>query len=238
MKTIDGKLRTTIFGWRVVMDLLTAIKTRHSVRSFTDRVIEGEVKETLEGAIHEANGEGGFNFQLCVNEPRAFQKGIFHYGRFTNCKNYLALVGPKGRDEEYGYYGEKIALKAQKLGLNSCWVGLTYNRFRVPCTFNEGEGLRLLIALGYGVTQGKPRRSKDMAKLCKVEGAPMPTWFRSGMEAAMLAPTALNQQRFLITLKDKTVTANALPAPYGKVDLGIVKYHFEVGAGKENFTWG
>ena len=27
------------------------------------------------------------------------------------------------------------------------------------------------------------------------------------------------------------------PPTYGKMDLGIVKYHFELGAGKENFTW-
>jgi hypothetical protein len=24
---------------------------------------------------------------------------------------------------------------------------------------------------------------------------------------------------------------------YSKMDLGIVKYHFELGAGKENFEW-
>ena len=67
----------------------------------------------------------------------------------------------------------------------------------------------------------------------------MPDWFRKGMEAAQLAPTAVNQQKFLFTLSDgNTVTAKAIGGFYDKVDLGIVKYHFEIGAGKENFSWG
>lgn len=59
------------------------------------------------------------------------------------------------------------------------------------------------------------------------------------MEAAMLAPTALNQQRFLLALDGSTVTAKPLASIFGnaKMDLGIVKYRFEVGAGKENFKW-
>ena len=52
------------------------------------------------------------------------------------------------------------------------------------------------------------------------------------------APTAMNQQKFLISYEDKKVNAKSLGGFYSKVDLGIVKYHFEVSAGKENFDWG
>lgn len=218
------------------MDIHEAIKSRHSVRNFTDRKIDSQVADSLREAIDICNEESGLNFQLCLNEPKAFGSWLFHYGRFNNCRNYLALVGPKGIDERYGYYGEKVVLKAQQLGLNSCWVGLTYNKFRVPCLINEGESIRLVIALGYGVTQGKPRKSKDIRGLCDVEGD-LPSWFRKGMEAAQLAPTAINQQKFIISLKGNTVIAKALPVIYSKVDLGIVKYHFEIGAGKDNFVW-
>ncbi|NMA95666.1 MAG: nitroreductase [Clostridiales bacterium] len=219
------------------MDILEAIKARHSVRRFTGKKIEGEVKEALLRAIDECNEESGLNFQLCLNEPNAFKSRFFHYGTFKNCKDYIALIGPKGMDEKYGYYGQKVVLKAQQLGLNSCWVGLTYNKFKIPCIIGKGESIRLVIALGYGKTQGRARKSKDIMKLCKVDGD-MPDWFKKGMEAATLAPTALNQQRFLMILNGTTVTAKALPAPYSKVDLGIVKYHFEIGAGKQNFNWG
>ena len=59
-----------------------------------------------------------------------------------------------------------------------------------------------------------------------------------GVEAALLAPTAMNQQKFYFTLnEDQTVSAKSGIGFYSKTDLGIVKYHFEIGAGTENFQW-
>ena len=75
-----------------------------------------------------------------------------------------------------------------------------------------------------------------MEALCKTDRE-MPAWFRSGMEAALLAPTATNQQKFLLTLDGNAVQAEATGGFYSKVDLGIVKYHFEIGAGTDHFTW-
>ena len=89
-----------------------------------------------------------------------------------------------------------------------------------------------VIAIGYGKTGGVEHRSRPMSELCRVQGD-MPEWFRKGMEAAMLAPTAVNQQKFLFTLDNDTVTAERTGGMYSLVDLGIVKYHFEVGSGKE-----
>ena len=66
---------------------------------------------------------------------------------------------------------------------------------------------------------------------------PAPYWFRKGVEAALLAPTAMNQQKFKFTLRGDTVSAKAGMGFYTKVDLGIVKYHFELGAGRDRFRW-
>lgn len=219
------------------MDLLEAIRTRHSVRSFTDKRIDSETAAYMSKAIEECNQESGLNIQLCLNEPKAFNSMIARYGKFENCKNYIVLAGRKGQDEKIGYQGEKLVLKAQQLGLNSCWVGLTYNKSKIPVTLNEGEKIRLVIALGYGKTQGTPHKSKDISMLCVTDGQ-MPDWFKRGMEASMLAPTAVNQQKFLIVNKDGTVFAKPLKGFYSKVDIGIVKCHFEIGAGTENFKWG
>lgn len=58
-----------------------------------------------------------------------------------------------------------------------------------------------------------------------------PYWFKYGVEMALLALTAINQQKFEIILEeDETVTFKDKGGPYSKVDLGIVKYNFEVGA--------
>lgn len=65
----------------------------------------------------------------------------------------------------------------------------------------------------------------------------MPEWFEKGMKSALLAPTATNQQKFLFTLDQNHVSVRSTGGFYSKVDLGIVKYHFEVGAGIENFHW-
>lgn len=220
------------------MDITEAIKVRHSVRSFTDQKIEGEVESRLRDAIDEVNKESGLHIQLCLNEPEAFQASKPNYGSFKNCRNYIAIVTKPGTDEECGYYGERIVLLAQTLGLNTCWVVLTYKKGKAVYLQDAGEKLRIVIALGYGDKQGSSRKSKPIEKLCQIQGD-MSDWARAGMESVALAPTAMNQQRFLFVIDGNVVSAKTLPSFVGntKIDLGIAKYHFEVGAGKDNFHW-
>ncbi len=217
------------------MDLLTAIKNRHSVRSYIDKPIDSETLSELRAEIDACNKESGLHIQLATNEPEAFDSMMAHYGKFSGVQNYIALVGRKSADfdEKSGYYGERIALKAQMLGLNTCWVAMTFSKgaAKKAVVIDSGEKLGCVLALGYGKTQGVAHKSKSMAQLCKTEGS-MPEWFKNGMEAAILAPTATNQQKFLFTLNGQKVTAEATGGFYSKVDLGIVKYHFEVGSGR------
>lgn len=218
------------------MDIKDSMKARHSVRSYTDRQIYETVAAGLEDVIAECAADSGLDIQLVRNEPGAFSGMMAHYGKFRNCRNYIAIAGRPGCDEAVGYYGEKIVLTAQALGLNTCWVAMSYSKSKVPCKLASGEKLQIVIAIGYGETQGVPHTSKPMGALCSTD-IPMPDWFQSGMECAMLAPTAMNQQKFFLALSDGKVSAGAGRAFYSKMDLGIVKYHFEIGAGAENFTW-
>jgi hypothetical protein len=218
------------------MTIMEAIKARHAVRSFTDRKIDSETRTALIAVIDECNAESGLHIQLICDEPKAFDGMMAHYGNFKNCCNYLAIAGRPGSDEAVGYYGEKAVLTAQALGLNSCWVAMSYSKGKVPCKLSSGEKLQIVIALGYGETQGIPHKSKSMGALCRTDDS-MTAWFKAGMEAALLAPTALNQQKFCFTLKDGVVSAKAGLGFYAKMDLGIVKYHFELGAGKDHFKW-
>ncbi|MDV0445870.1 hypothetical protein MmiAt1_14700 [Methanimicrococcus sp. At1] len=222
------------------MDISEAIKERHSVRSYVDKEIEKETVQTLQETINECNQESGLNIQLCLNEPTAFTGMMVKYGKFKNVKNYLALVGKKedNLDEKCGYYGEKIVLKAQQLGLNTCWVGLTFSKRKGKemITVRPGEKLVLVIAIGYGETNGISHKVKPIEDLCRVSGE-MPEWFRNGMEAAQLAPTAMNQQKFCFELENNKVKATAGLGFFSKVDLGIAKYHFEEGAGTKDWEW-
>lgn len=220
------------------MTLEEAMNTRHSVRNYEKKQIPAEIISLLQEKINTCNKEGGMHIQLVTNEPKAFDGMMAHYGKFSGVENYIALIGKKGADleEKCGYYGEQLVLLAQQLGLNTCWVAMTFSKIKSAYTVNSGEKLCIVISIGYGKTQGVTHKSKTMVDLCKVNGN-APDWFKKGMKAAMLAPTAMNQQKFTLILNGNKVSTKAGLAFYSKTDLGIVKYHFEVGAGKENFKW-
>ena len=221
------------------MNIQEAIVARHSVRRYIEKPIEAEIIKRLNEEIALCNQEGGLHIQLVIDEPRAFSSKLATYGKFSGVSNYLAMVGPKGADEAIGYYGERLVLLAQTLGLNSCWVGLSFTKQPDRYQVADGEKLHCVISLGYGADQGVQHPMRPMEKFVKAN-IPLPDWFKNGMEAVMLAPTAVNQQKFEFELIDEhTVAARAhfTLIGYGQMDLGIAKYHFEVGAGKENFNW-
>lgn len=221
------------------MDIMQAMKERHSVRNYLDKKIENDVLEALKNEISDCNRDGKLNIQLITDEPNAFDGFMAHYGKFSGVKNYIAIVGKKSKDlqEKAGYYGEKIVLRAQMLGLNTCWVALTFSKGKAKYNISKGEKLVCVIAIGYGDGNGKPHINCSIDKLCSFNGD-MPAWFMKGLEASMLAPTAVNQQKFCFTLLENgNVKANKTGGHYSKIDLGIVKYHFELGAGKENFKY-
>ena len=228
------------------MTLLEAIESRHSVRRYKDDPIPEDILTKLRERIREINQEAGLNIQLVTGEPKAFS-GLMAYGSFSGVKNYLVMAGKKDGelDEKIGYYGEQLVLLAQTLGLNSCWAGLSYSK--IPGTYQlaEVEKVSCYIALGYGTTQGSGHKVKNIKDVSNASDL-TPEWFNKGVEAALLAPTAVNQQKFFLEYLGNRdngslpkVAAKSLFSMigYSKIDLGIVKYHFEIGAGKENFGW-
>ena len=221
------------------MEIIEAIRNRHSVRQYIDKSIEPEEIERLNALITRLNEEGKLNIQLVTDEPKAFDCMMARYGKFTGVKNYLAMVGKKSYDldRRVGYYGEWLVLEAQRMGLNTCWVGMSYKKVPEAFRIEDDEKLVCVIALGYGATQGSAHKIKSVEKVARVNGE-MPEWFRRGVGAALLAPTAVNQQKFRFELTDgNVVDARAGLGFYSKVDLGIACYHFEVAAGKNNFRW-
>lgn len=223
------------------MTLIDAVKERHSVRKYTDRPIEEEKIARLQELISQINEETGLHLQLVIDEPEAFDTNrTARYGTFMGVRNYIALVGPKEKDlqEKLGYWGEKIVLEAQMMELNTCWVGLTYRKILGVYDIEEDEKLMGVITIGYGEDQGEKRKTRLPHHLSRTDVEEPPKWFRRGVECAMLAPTAMNQQKFTLSLEGNIVTAKAGKGYLTKMDLGIVKYHFEIGAGTENFEWG
>lgn len=218
------------------MEYLTIMKQRHSVRQYLDKPIEQEKLDVLRAEIALCNRDGGLHIQLVTDEPKAFDSFMAHYGKFSGVSNYVVLVGKRSDrlDELCGYYGEKIVLKAQELGLNTCWVAMTYKKIPSAFVVEKGEKLTVVISLGYGKTQGTEHKSKTVEQVSNAS-ITTPEWFKCGVEAALLAPTAMNQQKYKFTYDNGRVDAKAGIGFYSKIDLGIAKCHFELGAGKKLF---
>ena len=227
------------------MTIQDAIEARHSVRAYKEQPLTEDVVKVLEEQIAKLNQEGNLHIQLILNEPKAFLGTLAKYGKFRNANNYIVMAGKKAEDldERIGYYGEHLVLLAQTLGLNTCWVGLSYSK--VPGTYELGEGEKIAcyIAIGYGETQGVSHKIKTVEQVSNASDI-TPSWFRKGVEAALLAPTAVNQQKFSFEYVGMSNNRHQVCAKkgfsmigYTQMDLGIAKYHFEIGAGKENFEW-
>lgn len=230
-----------------VMNVQEAIAVRHSVREYTEKPLPDDVVRSLEKEIAACSTEGHLSIKLVTDEPKAFDSMLGNYGKFKGVENYIVLAGIPAEDlnERCGYFGERLVLYAQEEGLNTCWVALTFKKRFVKKMLKPGEKLALVIALGYGADQGRPHKTKSIKEVSAVpQGEEMPAWFRAGAEATLLAPTAMNQQKFKIDLMGEKspdgkplVRISSLGGAYSDVDLGIVRLHFELGAGVENFAW-
>lgn len=216
------------------MTVFEAIDARHSVRAYQNKPIDQETRRQLNWFVEKCNQESGLRIFIRYDDPDGFDSRLAHYGRFRNVNNYIVLAGKKTDDFDFvcGYYGEKIVLFAQQHGLNTCWAALTFNKKTVRKLIPDGEALCMIIALGYGETQGISRKSKTPDEVA--EGVTDQPWFAKGIDAALKAPTAVNQQKFLFSMKDGTPFVRIKGwGSYTKVDLGIVAYHFEVASGKK-----
>ena len=227
------------------MTIQEAIEARHSVRAYKEQPLAEDAVKVLEEQIAALNKEQHLHIQLVVNEPKAFKGTLAKYGKFRNANNYIVMAGKRAEDldERIGYYGEHLVLLAQTLGLNTCWVGLSYSK--VPGTYELGEDEKIAcyIAIGYGETQGVSHKIKSVEDVSNASDI-TPSWFKKGVEAALLAPTAVNQQKFSFEYVGMNNNRHQVRANkgfsmigYTQMDLGIAKYHFELGAGTDNFDW-
>ena len=106
---------------------------------------------------------------------------------------------------------------------------MTFNKKRVKELVPEGQKLCMAIALGYGETQGRPRKSKTVDD---VTDGTIPLRYTEGVEAALKAPTAMNKQNFCFSEENGEFRIRAKGiGSWSKVDLGIAADHFEEATG-------
>ena len=220
-------------------DTMDIIRARHSVRSYDGKPLDEQARSGLERVIDACRAESGLDIQLVTSNPEAFNFAG-KIGFVKGADAHIAFV-TEGRtqDEAVGFWGQRIVLEAQRMGLNTCWVAFIARK-KSRAVVPAGKTLRIGIAVGRGTTAGKPRKTKPASALSRVEGGEAPAWFALGMEAAQLAPTAMNNQHFLITLLADgcTVRAEAIKnGSWDAIDLGIVKRNFEEAANATGADW-
>lgn len=225
------------------MITVETIRERHSVREYDGKPLSRAEFDALIAVVEECARESGLDIQLVGNNPEVFNV-IARFGLIRGCRTHVAFVvddakaGDVAADEAIGYWGQKIVLAAQDMGLNTCWCALCLRR-KSHAVVAPGKKIRLIIAVGHGKTQGFSRKTKSVEALSSVECAKAPAWFAAAMEAAQLAPTAMNNQNFKITLLSdgKTVRIDAPQSGLNVIDEGIVRCNFEIAANEAGADW-
>lgn len=228
------------------MITVETIRERHSVREYDGKPLAQAEFDALGAVVGECARESGLDIQLVGDNPEVFNV-IARFGLIRGCRTHVAFVVDDAKagdvtraavDEVIGYWGQKIVLAAQDMGLNTCWCALC-SRKKSRAVVAPGKRVRLVIAVGHGKTQGFPRKTKSIGALSSVECAKAPAWFAAAMEAAQLAPTAMNNQNFKITLLSdgKTVRIEAPQSGLNVIDEGIVRRNFEIAANEAGADW-
>ena len=225
------------------MITVETMRERHSVREYDGKPLSRAEFDALGAVVEECARESGLDIQLVGDNPEVFNV-IARFGLIRECRTHVAFVlddakaGDVAADEAIGYWGQKIVLAAQDMGLNTCWCALCSRR-KSRAVVAPGKKIRLVIAVGHGKTQGFSRKTKSVEALSSVECAKEPAWFAAAMEAAQLAPTAMNNQNFKITLLSdgKTVRIDAPQSGLNVIDEGIVRCNFEIAANEAGADW-
>ena len=174
-----------------------------SVRKYKDEPIPEDILATLLNKVWEINKEAVMLVQFVTDEPREFCRfksasRVFPYGVLTGARVYFIMARKKGDevDEKIGYYGERLVMRAQSLGLKICWVGLIYSNIPGAYELADDEKIACYISPGYGQTQGKSHKSKPVREISNASDL-TPKWFNRGVEAALLATTARQPKEVL-----------------------------------------
>jgi hypothetical protein len=224
------------------MDYLKAIEQRVSTRSYLGTAIDKEKLSVLIEEIDNGNKKYGLSISFLEDGSDAFNTFGKSYGMFKGVRSLIVMKGPQNDihlKEKLGYVGEKVILKATSLGLNTCWVGGSFERQNPIFMVSEGEELVCVITIGIAADKksligniiNKIKRTKDIEEFYTSDNA-VPHWFIAGINAVQKAPSAKNSQKVQFSYNDGIVRAS-VPDSYrfDLVDLGIAKLHFELAAG-------
>jgi len=227
-----------------------AIEQRTSRRTYQTQRIESQKTAQIKDLINKINGETGLHLQFFENGDHFLSGFKASYGLITGKPSLIAFVGETGDPElkqKIGYYGEFLVLECVSQGLGTCWVAGTFDRKECmkSISMKDGEDLICVLAVG-NVAQNKTVKELLVSKLnggkqsfyelLKDKDGSLPSWVVSGIEAARLAPSAVNGKPIGYRYRDNKLTAYITKKNHEaeQIDLGISMAHFQLGAQHES----
>jgi hypothetical protein len=229
------------------------IPQRRSRRQFDPfRPIPANILESLSLLCREFRPFPYARAELVVGPADKVFRGIIgSYGRINGALAFIAFIGDMQSphvQEEVGYTGEGIILEATALGLGTCWVGGFFKSAVVKklVQLETTEKVLAVTPVGY-VPENKTIAEQFMSgfarshnrlplsKLTDTASSFYPKWVIDSLEAARLAPSAVNRQpwRFAASSNSITVALKTGSLDLGtsqRLDCGIAMLHIEVAA--------
>ena len=232
------------------MNLTEAIDIRVSRRHFNDQAIDANITNQINSLIAKYNQLDNLNFKLIDNAALAFKSFLIPYGKFKGIKNAIALSINRNDQnylEKVGYYGQQLVLSMVVMGLDTCWVGVNFNRKSEVFTIHESEELVAVLVFGYaqdaipktevdkyGITHRSSLSIEDITTNDQI----LPHHVEEGIVAILKAPSTKNKQPVRVEYKTAQLKLSVnIRRKQNLVELGIAKAHYCVVNGGK-FDWG
>jgi len=190
---------------------------------------------------------------LVTQSPdKVFKGAIGHYGKIKGAPAFIAFIGNMNDPyvhEKIGYSGEGIILEATALNLATCWVGALFRPEEAALLAGTREKEKVLAVTPIGYARGdwsleenivtgfgRMHQRKPLTELVTgLEETKRPLWLKMALEAARLAPSAVNRQpwRFYIEPDSITISVDNRNDTFNipkRLDCGIAMLHIEVAA--------
>jgi len=234
-----------------------AIPYRRSRRNYDSTDFEPDLLSHMQEFCRDFRPFPQARAELITQSPDKIFRGVIgHYGKIKGAPALIAFIGDMDDpyiQEKVGYLGESIILEATAMDLATCWVGGFFRPRVAASIIGTGENERVLAVtpIGYAIKDvsleerimtgfGRNHRRKRLAELVTgLDQVERPQWMNSALEAATLAPSAINRQpwRFYVEPDSITVSVGSLKylskLEYGiskRLDCGIAMLHIEVAA--------
>ena len=243
-----------------------SIKQRKSVRTFTGESIHKEhEKAIIDYLSNKDNLVGIYGNEIKIEYialDKALTGKIGTYGIIRKSPSYLVAICKNTREAliDCGYVFEKLILFLENIGLNTCWLGGTFNRenLKLSTPIEEGEFIPVITPVGYGLGKrslpdkmvrkfAKSDTRKDFDELFfdgDFSTSIKDSSIRETLEYVRIAPSASNKQPWRVVMDGNTAHFYIERTPkYDTMlkydiqilDIGIALAHYELAKGGSTF---